>query len=206
MNRLYTPLIFLSSILLNGCATMSKEECLYADWYSIGVEDGSRGAALSRIGQRREACAEHGVTPNMGQYQDGHTEGLESFCREASGFYAGKSGHQYNGVCPDYLEEEFLTGYEAGRNLYNLNKSIDNADYRIRSHYTEIEKLRKKTRKKEERLISDAVSESERRTLLEDIKQLQQDIGSLETDIISLEREKSVLEHDYHILNNRYRY
>ena len=31
--------------LLAGCATLNKNECLRADWYAIGLEDGARGQA-----------------------------------------------------------------------------------------------------------------------------------------------------------------
>jgi hypothetical protein len=55
-------LVSLSWTAFTGCATLGKEECLNADWFTIGFEDGARGYPASRIGDHREACAKHGVT------------------------------------------------------------------------------------------------------------------------------------------------
>ena len=52
-----------------SCATLNKDECLTADWYQIGYEDGAKGYPLSRIGKHRKACAKHGVTPDMPPYE-----------------------------------------------------------------------------------------------------------------------------------------
>ena len=44
-------------LLLEGCATLSKNECLQAQWYDIGFTDGAGGHTLTRIGKPRKACA-----------------------------------------------------------------------------------------------------------------------------------------------------
>ena len=51
--------------ILSGCATMSQDECRMADWYSVGFEDGVRGAGADNIGKHREACAEHGIAADV---------------------------------------------------------------------------------------------------------------------------------------------
>lgn len=50
-------------VLVSSCASLSKDECVNADWRLIGYEDGSNGAGRVRIGQHRKACADHGVVP-----------------------------------------------------------------------------------------------------------------------------------------------
>ena len=62
------PLLLITFLVLSACASISEEECLSADWYSLGVEDGSKGYPLSRIGNYRKDCAEVGVAPDAVLY------------------------------------------------------------------------------------------------------------------------------------------
>src|SRR5262245_62574282 len=84
--------------LLAGCATLDKNECLRADWYAIGLEDGARGQPIERLGEHRRACAEHGVTPQTERYLTGRGEGLKSYCTYEKGFSVGRSWQSYAGV------------------------------------------------------------------------------------------------------------
>jgi predicted nucleic acid-binding Zn-ribbon protein len=43
---------------LSACASMSKNECLNANWKTIGYEDGSLGRAETMIQSHRKACAD----------------------------------------------------------------------------------------------------------------------------------------------------
>ena len=123
--RFFTPLMLLvAAVVLSACATLSKEECLAADWYTIGVEDGSNGRDMSRIGAHRKACAEVGVQPDIGQYTQGREQGLLSFCTYERGYSEGKRGYSYKGACPSQLEPVFMQGYLAGERIYKVNQEI----------------------------------------------------------------------------------
>ena len=63
--------------VLAACASMGRNECVNANWYAIGLEDGARGSALERLGEHRRACAEYGVAPNADQYSEGTRRGTE---------------------------------------------------------------------------------------------------------------------------------
>ena len=63
---------------LAGCNSMSEQECLATDWRTVGYEDGVNGFSGDRIGRYRNACSEHGVTPDLGEYQSGREQGLLS--------------------------------------------------------------------------------------------------------------------------------
>ena len=56
-------LISLLSILLIviGCASISKEDCLLTDWYEIGRLDGRQGKHRTAFQGRAKACLEHGI-------------------------------------------------------------------------------------------------------------------------------------------------
>ena len=118
------------AMLLGACASMDKAQCVNANWTAIGMEDGARGRTLDRLGERRRACAEHGVQPDAERYAAGRNEGLKSFCTYDQGFRAGRGGNAYNSVCPEPAARDFLAGYERGREIYGLQKRLDevNAD------------------------------------------------------------------------------
>ena len=37
-------------LLLSACASMNRNQCVNADWYAVGLEDGARGRPLERLG------------------------------------------------------------------------------------------------------------------------------------------------------------
>ena len=119
-----------ASLLLSACASMDKAQCVNANWTAIGMEDGARGRTLDRLGERRRACAEHGVQPDAERYAAGRNEGLKSYCTYDQGFRAGRGGNAYSGVCPEPAATDFVAGYQRGRELYGLQKRLDevNAD------------------------------------------------------------------------------
>ena len=153
--------VLLSFLLLSGCAGLSKDECLTADWQIIGFEDGSAGQSAARIGDHRRACAKHGVTPdktaydagyhegimnycsfNRGnnaslagygrlqvcpdnsQYQVGYEQGLQNFCTYDSGYDYGLKGNTYRKICPQSREDDFLNGYQHGRDIFTLQNEL----------------------------------------------------------------------------------
>lgn len=55
-HRMRLPLVglaLLGSLLLNGCAVMSAEECIHADWYALGQADGAKGRDRQYLQFRR---------------------------------------------------------------------------------------------------------------------------------------------------------
>jgi hypothetical protein len=108
--------------LASGCASMDRSECLSANWYAIGLEDGARGRPLERLGDHRRACAEHKVAPDAERYLAGRDEGLKSFCTYERGFAHGRSGHSYGGGCPAAMAASFQSGYQLGRELHDLTR------------------------------------------------------------------------------------
>lgn len=112
-----------------GCASLDKDECLNASWYAIGVEDGSKGRPVERLGDHRRACAKYGVAPDAERYLAGRGEGLKSFCTYDRGFSEGRAGHVYNAACPQ--PQAFLAGYQRGRELYDLHRQLDELQKQI---------------------------------------------------------------------------
>lgn len=113
--------------IVSGCASLDRSECLNANWYAIGLEDGARGRPLERLGDHRRACAEHRVAPDGERYVVGRNEGLKSFCTYERGFSQGRAGHAYAGSCP---ANPRLRGIEVER-LEDLTRESAQLEARI---------------------------------------------------------------------------
>jgi hypothetical protein len=173
-------------LVLNGCASMSADECVISDWHTIGFEDGSRGYTAERLGDHRKACARHGVSPDLRAYQAGRDEGLQQFCQPSRGFSLGENGGRYNGVCAGYLEPQFLDAYRSGYHLYNLRSNVSSATYQIDAKRRELDDIKEKIRSTEAALIDRDTSTEDRILLLADLKDLSERTGQLESEIYLL--------------------
>src|SRR6266436_8898394 len=109
-------------LVLAGCASLNKNQCLNADWYAIGLEDGAVGRPLERLGDHRRACADYNVAPQTERYLAGRNEGLKTFCNYARGYSNGRAGYAYVPVCA--AESGFSAGYQRGRELHDLTQRL----------------------------------------------------------------------------------
>jgi hypothetical protein len=128
MLRLSAVLI---AAIVSGCASLDRGECLNANWYAIGLEDGARGQPLERMGTHRRACADYGVAPDAERYVAGRNEGLKSFCTYERGFAQGRSGQTYAGGCPAAMAAGFQSGYQLGRELHDLHRRLSEVQTQI---------------------------------------------------------------------------
>lgn len=176
---------------LGGCASMSSDECVTGDWEAIGYEDGARGYTTAQLGERRKACAKHGVTPDFAAYQTGRDQGLVEYCTPGRGFDVGSRGGRYNGVCGANLEADFLDAYNAGYHLYTLQSNVNRTNSAIHSRQNELERIEDDMRDKEAALISAETSMEERVLLLVDLKDLSERTGQLEAEIQDLYEQRA---------------
>ena len=142
MNRMFLPALpdaaWRSAItivgcaaVLAGCASMSRQECLQADWYAVGERDAGRGYPMNRMADHAEACAEFGVRPSAREYEAGYKAGIPLYCNDAVGWSEGRAGGRYQGICPPDLERGFLRGYRLGREIHQLGQRLENLDRRM---------------------------------------------------------------------------
>jgi hypothetical protein len=199
-------LVMICMVVLAGCATLSEEECLTADWYSIGYEDGANGQATTRIGSHREACAKHGVTPDLRDYQDGYDEGLLIFCTARNGFNRARTGYEYNGICPPSLEPEFLDGYEAGRQIYQVASEVSSLESQQKSNESERQRIEQQLLEKEAALFASGTPEENRRVIYEEIALLKERQGELGQQRDEIIRDLADAEARLREVRNRYTY
>lgn len=179
--------------LFSGCAGMNEQECLVTDWRTVGYEDGSRGVSQTNIGSYRKSCAKHGVAPDLQAYRAGHEEGVVNFCQPGNGFNVGSSGRAYQGVCPGWMEEEFLHSYNAGRELHRLRSALNRTTSQIAYRERELNELGEDLKRITAELIADETASERRVILIVETKEVAEEQGRLESEILELERDRAAL-------------
>lgn len=175
---------------LGGCAGMSEQACVTADWRTIGFEDGTLGRSEAMIGNYRKQCGEHGVTPNLDAYRAGHAEGVQSFCRSGHGFDVGHSGAQYEGVCPANLEPAFLAQYNAGHRLFELESALNSVDARIANDHRTQDGIKHELAAIAATMIAPETTNEQRIMLVSRSAELGRRYGELTKEIEQLEYER----------------
>ena len=184
---LWAALVALTSA---GCASMSAQECLTADWRAIGYEDGARGASVAAVSPRRRACADKaGVSVDMAAYMDGRDAGLVLFCQPGNGYALGARGGAYNGVCAGPQEAGFIAAYESGRELHALERRVAGIEADIRLAHGDLDALAEDIAVAEADLVASDTPHEDRVLLLAKVKRLSEERGNIETAIIALNRD-----------------
>lgn len=123
----------LGAAQISGCSTgMGKDQCVAADWRTIGYEDGLHGFPADRIGVHGVACSKHQITPNLALYSEGRERGLIEYCQPKNGFRAGLHGSAYANVCSGATEPLFVDSYRYGRDIYTARTELRNTQARLR--------------------------------------------------------------------------
>lgn len=127
MTKLLTTVAGMALITLTGCARMTAEQCVAADWRTIGYQDAMEGRAASHLEHHITACSDHGIAANETAYTTGHADGARAFCTPANGFKLGRAGGTNNNICPADLANAFSATYEAGRGLHTRRQEVQSA-------------------------------------------------------------------------------
>ena len=189
--------ISVTVVLLSSCANMNKSDCLTADWRLIGFEDGSFGHNESHVSQHRKECAEHGVTPDLAAYRNGHIEGSKNFCTTNNGFSHGRQGKNYKRNCPAQFEAAFLRGLTDGQTLYALKKILSQRTAELESTYEDIDSLERAIIEKSELMVADGLKRDQRLMLRDEIALHQLQQGELYDTLPNLKQEFENALQDY---------
>lgn len=125
-------LALLLLIPLAGCATLSEDQCLKADWEAIGQADGAKGRTPDFIDQHARACNQYGVAPIRSEWEAGRQQGLPLYCRPANAWQEGADGHRLSPVCPaeglallQRANDRGLTYHRIGQDMAEAEREID---------------------------------------------------------------------------------
>jgi hypothetical protein len=186
-NSFFTAAMLAILALLQGCATLDKDECMLADWRLIGYQDGVAGKSATVVGKYREDCAKHAVVPDLDAYRTGREEGLQEYCTADNGYRLGNAGRGLPAVCPTVLEDGFRDAYGSGRKLYLARTAVNKTHSRIDDRKQTLSNLENNRAQKLASLIAAGLKTDQRVMILYDINELQQDMDSIEDEIIDLE-------------------
>lgn len=171
-----------SALLLQGCATLSENECETADWWLIGQEDGSEGLPLTHLAEHQESCAEHGMAPDRDAYAKGHRSGLAVYCTRFTGYKVGRSGQPYHGICEGSLAEAFEPGLRRGRMVHTLETEAWDIMQKRENLGEEIGRLEHERKTLREKLAADESIPQDRESMAEKIAELGRELTVLKQE------------------------
>ncbi|WP_462165670.1 DUF2799 domain-containing protein [Pseudoalteromonas sp. GB43] len=126
MRKWTLPLLPL--IVLAGCTSVSKNECLQADWYGIGYKHGADGTEYRDGIDALSQCSEYGVNADIAKYKVGYDQDIATYCEPENGFTLGMQGASYNGVCNSTA---FRKAWQEGNDRYQVQQRLSYIDNRI---------------------------------------------------------------------------
>lgn len=126
---------------LGGCASLSKSECLNANWEDIGVRDGANGQPEEYLIQHSTACAKVNVVPDRGAWLHGREQGLERYCQPHRMYAIGEYGGGFDiGICRNFDQDRLADAYEKGREVNRRAGILNGIDSELRDIRTKLEK------------------------------------------------------------------
>jgi hypothetical protein len=185
----FTTAMLAALILLQGCATLDRDECKLADWRLIGYQDGVAGKSAARVGEYREDCAKHAVVPDLDAYRAGREEGLQQYCIASNGYRLGNAGRGFAAVCPTALEDDFREAYNAGRKLYLARSAVNKTHSQLKQHKRTLTNLEDDRAQKLAALIADDLKADQRVMIVYELNELQQEMNSVEDELVDLEHD-----------------
>ena len=118
---------------LGGCASLSKSECMNANWQDIGIRDGANGRPEEYLIQHSTACAKVGVRPDREQWLRGRDQGLERFCQPHRVYEIGEGGGGFDaGICRNFDEDRLVDAYDKGRDVNHRTNALNDIDNEMR--------------------------------------------------------------------------
>ncbi len=151
MSRLLSLFVLATMLGMSGCASISKDECLAANWQDVGIRDGASGRPEEYLIRHNTACAKVGVTPDRDAWQRGREQGLERYCTPQRGFSIGEMGSTpIAGICRNHDEPGFLDGHERGWELHRLWNAVSSMDNEIRDVRATLERDDLTTKEREQ--------------------------------------------------------
>jgi len=155
---------------MSGCATLSENECVTADWYEIGYSDGVKGQPDSYMEKHRKACAKHGIRANLDDWLAGREAGLQRYCTPQKGYEEGLANRQYHGVCEGRAANQFLRAYEQGQQLYQQRSLVSDLQRDIEQTSGDIVALEEEWNAIRRDLLNDGLSAAERADLINQLE------------------------------------
>ena len=178
----------LMTCALSGCATMSPEECLQANWEEVGYHDAVEGYPVSRSAEHREACADTGVSIDFELYRNGHALGLPYYCTRETGFETADHGGDFATQCRRETFPDYLVGYSEGLDVFALKTEMREIEIQIVEKFDQAEALLVQIGQLRTARDNPKLSKDARREARHQLSQLESLYSTLNQDIEALTR------------------
>ncbi|MDO9239411.1 DUF2799 domain-containing protein [Methylicorpusculum sp.] len=172
----------LSLIVLTGCATLNKQDCMHGDWYGVGSKDGLAGETSNRLSDHIKACNEYGIAVDNNAYMAGREQGLRDYCRLDNAFTTGLNGQPYHHVCPPHIDSVFANYHSTA--------------YKVHEDQAELDKIDNDLSSKESQLRDKKLSEKDRSRIRDDIRSLDRQRDRVRDNLHLHERQLDYLRHE----------
>ena len=176
-----SPIFIVSSILLNGCATLSPAECQTANWDRIGEQDGVLGKQ-SQIAQHYKACTKVNILPNQQLYESGYQKGLKSYCQATLIYNEALIGKGSYRVCPSSQHAQLMPFYNTANQFYEAKKKRD-------AFYKELDRY-------QDYLLDTELSKEKRDSYIKKIKELKREQDRIDRDYDHADRDRRRFERE----------
>lgn len=200
-NRLFQNAALLAGMLmLSSCSSISQQECVIGDWYSIGVNDGKEGADSKQFRKYQKECASHGIQADFKTYQQGYQQGLVFYCDFEHGEAHGRSGSSFNTACSGPLEPQFRRGYERGIRWHQAKSEVNHLQFELDQRYRQIQLNRDLIYDNNQRLVREQNADVRAQLLYRndhlsaELDQLNTEVGRLQVQLFQAEQNFSQLE------------
>ncbi|HEX4844370.1 MAG TPA: DUF2799 domain-containing protein [Limnobacter sp.] len=180
--------------MLSGCATMSKEECLVANWREVGFTDASQGYTQARIAEHRSACAEAKVTVNLEEYNKGFEQGLKNYCTASTGFDLGARGAAYPDQCAEKTYPKVRAGFREGQAVYAVQRERNEVERELQDKREQSKALTEQITVNRNRADNKTLSSAERSKAEKTVSALQRTAADLFRETGELEQRAKQLD------------
>lgn len=184
-----------SALFLVSCNTLSKEECVAADWRVVGETDGASGYdPQERFAGHTKSCERVRIVPDQTLWYQGYQAGLVRYCTPLNGLARGQAGDAYANVCPPASAAGFLRGYGIGSRQYQLQSRLSSLRGDMAFKESDIDQMARKLRdaKPEEKGdLRDRIDQRER-----EVRRLREDLRDAEYDLERAARDAAWFQQD----------
>lgn len=134
-----TKILFFTTfaLIINGCSSFSKEECISKNWLEVGEYDAMSGVTRPKTEKYISQCSSHGVQIKSSDYIKAYERGLKEYCTADGGRHRGGKGMGTHPRCEE-MSSDFKVAYYAALEKYEKEKARaeEKADLKSRLLFT----------------------------------------------------------------------
>lgn len=139
---------------------VSGDPCGHADWFEVGRVDGLSGIEINHSAYLGR-CEARGTKVDRELYDAGWQRGLLEYCTPERGFDAGRSGQEYQGICPSHVEDAFLKRFKTGAKIAALERKNTEIESQVDAKLRQMESLGRAPSEPPPSVLSDALKNSD---------------------------------------------